>query len=135
MNGELQKSEDEDGVPPASTRQGSSQHDENHPRGSERDVDLVAHRMGRVGGGDDVREVAAARRLVQGPAVEGDAEQDGEDEIQRGEDVRCAMARREVGRAEADEVAGEEVMGPVVGVRGAMEADVAICPADESCGA
>lgn len=91
--------------------------------------------MGRAGGGDEMGEVAAARWLVQRPVVEGDAEQDGEDEIERGEEVRCAVAGREVGGAEAGEVAGEEVRGPVAGVRGVMEAHVAVCPADEGCGA
>jgi hypothetical protein len=45
------------------------------------------------------------------------------------------MARREMGGAEAGEAALEEVMGPVVGVRGAVEADVAVGPADEGGGA
>lgn len=135
MDGELQKRENEDGVAPASAGQSSRQHDEDHPRGSEGDVDLVAHRMGRVGGGDEMGEVAAARRLVQRPVVKGDAEQDGEDEIERGEEVRCAVAGREMRGAEAGEVAGEEMGGPVAGVGGVMEADVAVCPADEGCGA
>lgn len=91
--------------------------------------------MRRVEAGDETGEVAVAGRLVQGPVVEGDAEQDGEDEIEQDEEVRCAMARREIGGAEAGEVAGEEMMGPVVGVRGAMEVDVAVGPADEGSGA
>lgn len=135
MDGELQKCKDEDGVPPASAGQGSGHHDEDHPRGGKRDVDFVAHRMECAGAGDEVREVAAAWALVEAPAVEGDAEQDGEGEIEQDEEVRCAMARREMGGAEAGEAALEEVMGPVVGVRGAVEADVAVGPADEGGGA
>lgn len=135
MDGELQKCKDKDGVPPASAGQSSGHHDEDHPRGSERDVDFVAHRMDCAGAGDEMREVAAAWALVQGPVVEEDAEQDGEDEIERDEEVRCAMARREMGGAEAGEVALEEVMCPVVGVGGVVEADVAVCPADEGGGA
>lgn len=88
-----------------------------------------------AGAGDEMREVAAAGGRVQLPVVEGDAEQDREDEIERDEEVRCAMARREMGGAEAGEVALEEVIRPVVGVRGAVEADVAECPADEGGGA
>lgn len=102
-------------MPPASTGQGSGHHDEDHPRSSKRDVDFVAHRMRCAGAGDEVREVAAAWALVEGPVIEGDAEQDGEDEIERGEEVCCAVARREIGGAETGEVALEEMMGPVVG--------------------
>lgn len=91
--------------------------------------------MRRAGAGDEMREVAEAGGLVEGPVVEGDAEQDGEGEIEQDEEICCAMARREMGGAEAGEVALEEMMSPVVGVRGAVEADAAVCPADEGCGA
>jgi hypothetical protein len=115
MDGKLQEGEDENRMTPTSAGDGSGDHDEDHPRGSERDVNFVAEGVMCVGTGDEVREIAAAWWTVQGPVVEGEAEQDGEDEIQSSEEVTCTMTGGEVGGAEAGEVAGEKV-SPVVSV-------------------
>lgn len=115
MYGELQKSEDEDRVAPAGTGKRGSEHDKNHPGGSDGNVDFVGGRMACSGSCDEVSEVAAAGFAVRGPVVEADAEENSESEVQYGEEIGGAMARGEVGGAEDGEVTGEKVGGQVFG--------------------
>lgn len=115
MYGELQESENEDGVAPAGTRKGGSEHDEDHPGGGDGNVNYVGGRMTRSGSCDEVGEVAAAGLAVRRPVVEADAEEDSESEIQSGEEIGAAMARGEVSGAEDGEATGEEVDRQVFG--------------------
>lgn len=115
MYGELQEGEDEDGVAPAGTRKGGSKHDEDHPGGGDGNVYFVGGRMARSGSCDEVSEVAAPGFVVSGPVVKADAEEDGESEVQYGEEIGGSMARGEVSGTEDSEVTGEKVGGQVFG--------------------
>lgn len=128
MHGELQKRKHKNGMPPTGAGKRSSEHHEDHPRGGDGDVDLVAQGMRLVWPSNEMREVAPPRLTVKSPVVEGYAEEDREGEVHCRKEVGCAVARGEVdGGAQTGEQAR-----PVGWGRGqAVEAEGAVGPADE----